>query len=72
MKVKITKYCPNIIMSAYGHLEQIIDVDSIEQAKKIMNKNCNNISSMNLVVDSCDVVDYEINDSPFKFEVINK
>lgn len=72
MKVKITKYCPNIIISSYGHLEKIIYVDSIEQAKKIMNQSYNNISSMNLVVDSCDVVDYEINDNPFKFEIINE
>lgn len=71
MKVRITKDCDFVVGHLrYGHFETEVEVNSLEEAKKMFPDEYESYYNMDLIVDDYEVDDYEISSSPMEFEVI--
>lgn len=70
-KFMVTQECDYVTgYLRYGHFEGIIEANSLEEAKKIMEEKGSH-DLLSLVVDDYSVDDYDVGDNGYKFEEVD-
>lgn len=70
-KFMVTQECDYVTgYLRYGHFEGIIEANSLEEAKKIMEEKGSH-DLLSLVVDDYSVDDYDVGDNGYEFEEVN-
>lgn len=70
-KFMVTQECDYVTgYLRYGHLEGIIEANSLEEAKKIMEEKDSH-DLLSLVVDDYSVDDYDVGDNGYEFEEVD-
>lgn len=70
-KFMVTQECDYVTgYLRYGHFEGIIEANSLEEAKKIMEEKGSH-DLLSLVVDDYSVDDYDVGDNVYKFEEVD-
>lgn len=70
-KFKVTQDCDYVTGHLrYGHFEGIIEANSLEEAKKIMEEKGSR-DYLELVVDDYSVDDYDVGDNQYEFEEVS-
>ena len=70
-KFMVTQECDYVTgYLRYGHFEGIIEANSLEEAKKIMEEKDSH-DLLSLVVDDYSVDDYDVGDNGYEFEEVD-
>ena len=70
-KFMVTQECDYVTgYLRYGHFEGIIEANSLEEAKKIMEEK-GSCDLLQLVVDDYSVDDYDVGDNKYEFEEVS-
>lgn len=70
-KFMVTQECDYVTgYLRYGHFEGIIEANSLEEAKKIMEEKGSH-DFLSLVVDDYSVDDYDVGNNGYEFEEVN-
>lgn len=70
-KFMVTQECDYVTgYLRYGHFEGIIEANSLEEAKKIMEEKGSH-DLLSLVVDDYSVDDYDVGNNGYEFEEVN-
>lgn len=70
-KFMVTQECDYVTgYLRYGHFEGIIEANSLEEAKKIMEEKGSH-DLLSLVVDDYSVDDYDVGDNGYEFEEVD-
>lgn len=70
-KFMVTQECDYVTgYLRYGHFEGIIEANSLEEAKKIMEEKGSH-DLLSLVVDDYSVEDYDVGDNGYEFEEVD-
>lgn len=70
-KFMVTQECDYVTgYLRYGHFEGIIEANSLEEAKKIMEEEGSH-DLLSLVVDDYSVDDYDVGDNGYEFEEVD-
>ena len=70
-KFMVTQECDYVTgYLRYGHFEGIIEANSLEEAKKIMEEKGSH-DLLSLVVDDYSVEDYDVGDNGYEFEELD-
>ena len=70
-KFMVTQECDYVTgYLRYGHFEGIIEANSLEEAKKIMEEKGSH-DFLSLVVDDYSVDDYDVGDNGYEFEEVD-